>query len=254
MRRTASNGDVCDINITETQNTPVYGILHYPTTFLLTFITWNRAYSILPYETFVSKRTYLLERIDTFATICWQAAENAGLEVFHMGLDEAVETNALSKKRVLGARRIGDARTWMIRLDTSSTANSSPYPNYLVDFATFEIAVGYRRAIQDKFSHYCVYTRVIRQLSLRHQYVAHEIPDTLEKWLRDVAVMSLYRLPLAERPQELVHLFDGSVIDGRFMASINKGFTPPPGSKWKYCDGEILKFLEEEYPELKQEL
>ncbi|KAG9194089.1 hypothetical protein G6011_04124 [Alternaria panax] len=187
--------------------------------------------------------------VDQISTACWQDAENAGLEVLPMIYDDVMVKDPLSKTNVLDLRHIGDAHSWMIQLKKSSATDSSPYPDYLIDLAGFEIVIPYRE-LSSSFARYSIRTRVIRQLSLRHPYVTCQTTDALRNWLRDVAITSLYHLPVAERPQQLSHLFIQRDIDHRVMLSL-EDFTPP-SSKWKYYDGEMTNCLRKQYAESKQ--
>ncbi|KAI4636289.1 hypothetical protein J4E83_001243 [Alternaria metachromatica] len=232
MSRVSSDGKCSEVNIVEGE-IPVLEALLPSSTSLSNLITWNRAYSVFPHETFIDKRGYLLRHPTKLTTSEWVDTESLGLDMFPLKRQDALEEK--ERNTLLSQRRVGDTSSWVIALNTSGLDSVPPYPNYLVESATFRLTM-YGAIDRDCFSHYNVDVSIVSAPSLKHQ---------------NLTIVSLHRLPTAQQPQRLGQIFTGRHLnlESPRMALI-EGFVPPEGSNWKYHDDEMVRYLKKEYPEL----
>jgi hypothetical protein len=89
MSRVDPSGKCSDVNIIETENTPIMQVLLCPATSLSNFVTTNRAYSLFLYETFIQNRSYLLRYVERITCSDWLDMESAGLEILHLKPEDA---------------------------------------------------------------------------------------------------------------------------------------------------------------------
>ncbi|KAI4671185.1 uncharacterized protein J4E88_009218 [Alternaria novae-zelandiae] len=248
MSRVSSDGKCSEVNIVEGE-IPVLEALLPSSTSLSNLITWNRAYSVFPHETFIDKRGYLLRHPTKLTTSEWVDTESVGLDMFPLKRQDALEEK--ERNTLLSQRRVGDTSSWVIALNTSGLDSVPPYPNYLVESATFRLTM-YGAIDRDCFSHYNVDVSIVSAPSLKHQYILPRgIACQLDIFFRNVTIVSLHRLPTAQQPQRLGQIFTGRHLnlESPRMALI-EGFVPPEGSNWKYHDDEMVRYLKKEYPEL----
>jgi hypothetical protein len=95
----------------------------------------------------------------------------AGLQIFHATLEDGtnIKVASTSKKTLLGRRRIGNARSWIIPLKTSDIRVTSPHPYYVLGYALFKVSNN-RDCDSSYFNQYSIVTNIVCELSLRHQY------------------------------------------------------------------------------------
>lgn len=249
MSRVNSDGKCSEVNIVETAMTPVLEALLPSSTSLSNLITWNRAYSVFPHETFIDKRGYLLRHPTKMTTSEWVDTESLGLDMFPLKRQDALDEK--ERNTLLSQRRVGDTSSWVIALNTSGLHSVPPYPNYLVESATFRLTM-YGALDRGLFSHYYVDVSIVSAPSLKHQYILPRgIAYQLDIFFRNLTIVSLHRLPTAQQPQRLGQIFAGLHLglESPRMALI-EGFVPPEGSNWKYYDDEMVRYLKKEYPEL----
>jgi hypothetical protein len=86
-------------------------------------------------------------------------ARTAGLQVLPATLEDGtnMKVDPTSKKTLLGERRLVDAQSWVISLNTSGITVSSPHPNYLIDYAAFKV-LGFNDSEPSYFNHYVIVT------------------------------------------------------------------------------------------------
>lgn len=255
--RVDSDGKSSEINIVETKKTPVFGALLPSSTSLTNFVTWNRVYSVFPRETFIEKRAYLLRHPTKMTSSEWVDTESIGLDMSPLKRQDALDDR--ERNTLLSQRRVGDASTWVIALNTSELPSIPPCPDYLVESATFRLTM--QNGVMDSvrrgcFNHYDLDVSVVRDLLLKHQYILpYGIATELSLFFRNLTIVSLHRLPTAQQPQRLAQIFTGRhmTLMSPDMAQIAE-FTPPEWSNWKYHDDEMVRFLKKEYPELEHAL
>jgi hypothetical protein len=91
-----------------------------------------------------------------------------------MTLEDAtkMELQSTSRKSLLGERRVGDAHSWIIPLNTSAIAVPPPHPNHLIDFAAFKVttrdAMYSNPYVPKDLNYYIIVTHAICELSLRY--------------------------------------------------------------------------------------
>ena len=97
----------------------LYGILEYSrSTTDVNFISWNKAYSLYPYATFVEKEAYMLTVSDEESVeTCERWLDGEGIGIRTLTLEEGVRP-ADERSLVVGRRKVGDKGTWIVELDT----------------------------------------------------------------------------------------------------------------------------------------
>ncbi|KAF1846390.1 uncharacterized protein K460DRAFT_356074 [Cucurbitaria berberidis CBS 394.84] len=109
-----------------------------PSTATLSFITWNKAYSLFPRTTFVRKECYLLQKIedgeagDSIRAHLTELSKNGIKTKAHHWDDE-------QEHEITRIRRVGDKHTWVINLETTGLEIvMSPVPDAAIEASTFK--------------------------------------------------------------------------------------------------------------------
>jgi hypothetical protein len=123
-------------------------VLEVESTHMANYISWNKAYSVFPYTTFINSETFLLKCImgvtdDTLRSwkeLCLKVSVYSdhdhitGLMELDLGQIDAPST----KMQLCRHRRIGDDRSWVIHLNTVSLIPSS-FPDHLIYYVGFVV-------------------------------------------------------------------------------------------------------------------
>jgi hypothetical protein len=231
------------------------------------FITWERAYSIFGFLTFIEKTAYPLTHLRYTDNAPYFLASYAALG-FDIGLvrldDQSASPPAAGpRKTLVGKRRIGDSRSWIVPLRTAGI-RASRFPSHLVNFASF--SVQHRSdpdySGRDTFVHYGVQAHLFKHHSLRHQYVLPSAPDE-DRCFEDRTVLSLYLV----EPRHLLSNFDLAQVwgdtgnrglmafdrDGLNLEAL-EGWSLPADSGWKYYDYQMLETLQRCYLDYRAKL
>ena len=100
-----------------------------------------------------------------------------------------------------------------------------------------------------------IHVSLVCALSLRHQYILPIRLTTHELGIlfRNLAIISLHRLPTPLQPQQLAQMFPNQLRSPPNFALLAGGFRPPEDSNWKYYNEEIVRHLKNKYPDLIRE-
>jgi hypothetical protein len=255
LGRVDSNGNYSEVHVRATKHTPVYEAMQAPATSLCNPVTWNRAYSVFSHETFKHKRGFLLRDPKNVTSSEWVDIDLVGLDVLPLKLEDALKEK--TKDFLTSQRRIGDASSWVVALDTSRLRTTPSFSDHLVAAANFRLSTQHDvegGILWNYVNHYVVDVSVLDDLSLRYQYVLpQQMADDLKSFFRDLTIISLNRLPTSQRPQQLAQIYPHPNHHSLDMAPM-EGFTPPEGSNWKYHDDQMVWYLKKHYPELDMEL
>jgi hypothetical protein len=257
----------------ETAYTPVIAALRHmvPMTNSVNFITWDRAYCVFGYQTFIKDVAHVFKQPDRslFPAIvpsALQSAEKLGFNFSTTSIEDRfpLDYPSTSKNSLVGVRRIGDSRSWIVPLHTNGV-RPSPFPSYLIDYASFEIRMG----DNSMFGHYLLCADVVKQHTLRYDYVLHDARNE-NSYFEDQTVIALHLLQPAFHPPnfDLARVFPRTppqVARGVFNAQAGishrklqltgvEGWEPPSDSGWRYYDDEMLELLKRRYPSLGAEL
>ena len=239
--------------IHETEYTPLSKIKSSDVTCDVNFITWNKAYSVFPYHTFILEQGYLLTDIKHWKNTPEALARwtRVGIDIAPFSLQDALPQRPRtdSTSTLLGNRLVGDQRSWVVPLNTDRV-EPSPFPDLLIDYAGFEVT----RFLKDKtetlldpssppFNHYTIEMTVVKSFALRHQYVSADTAYPEQHRFRDRAIVQLYALNAARRPSGFAQIL--AQTDHPNLRAI-AGFVPP--DSWKYHDDEMIRMLEMRYP------
>ena len=241
--------------IHETEYTPLSKITSSDVTCDVNFITWNKAYSVFPYHTFILKQGHLLTDIKHWEKVPEALARwtRVGIDIAPFSLQDALpqRPGTDSTSSLLGNRLVGDRSSWVIPLNTDQV-EPSPFPDLLIDYAGFKVTEFLEDETETlpdspspQFNHYTIEMTVVESFVLRHQYIFADKAYPEQHHFRGRTIVQLYSLGAARRPSGFAQIFTQTKHSNlRAIA----GFVPP--ESWKYYDDEMLKFLEARYPEL----
>tara|TARA_R110002003_G_scaffold1868_7_gene23630 strand:+ start:12322 stop:13605 length:1284 start_codon:yes stop_codon:yes gene_type:complete len=226
------------------------------TTACLHLITWNKAYALFPYTTFVRKECYLVKELaDDVADYCVRIEEKEHVRVKSISWKQkGISGNCDTLTR---RRRIGDEYTWKIQLNTNGVVPSE-IPDRVLECSAFNLAPK-----ESEFSldggpamRYEIRYDVWTHASLRYQYVTlkqcedetkcdarcirpycHRLTE-LSRRLDEGCLTSVMKLPSEKRPEGLQRFNKGKFTSAEMMDSVTKSGT------WEYCDDEAMDFLE----------
>jgi hypothetical protein len=233
----------------------------------LCFITWSHAYSLLPYPTFVKRKTYVLEpfmnqdrngvahllqngrragltieSVDVRDTQCdkspisnphWQ------LENYHQS---RVDHNGNSKERC-----VSDKHSWMIPLNTEGVIPS-------IDRATFRISpVSHPNAgdltttLPFVSGHYRIHFEVVSAPCLKYKYFTIPCDHTKQathvcpERYTHISALQIESMEIKDRPPGYATLAAAD-YSKNWEELAGPGYSVP--SYWKYYDDEVEKILE----------
>ena len=255
MVRTNSKG-LRRVAIVELETPPFSRIRNAAFTSDVNFITWNKAYSVFAYQTFILQEGYLLKHVaDIAADRTLKVWDNIGISIAPVNFQDALHLDASTdpgasgpRSKMMRKRLIGDRHSWVIHLDTHGI-EPPPFQDHSFDYAGFEVTTSIRNTIFlpspgpfPPFDHYTIKMTVLKSRVLRHQYAFADRARAEHCYFRDRAVMQLFALASEQRPPGFAQTF---ALRQHIDLSDIGDFVPPGG--WIYHDDEMLKMLEIKY-------
>ncbi|KZM25759.1 uncharacterized protein EKO05_0002608 [Ascochyta rabiei] len=243
------------------------------TTADLNFISWNKAYALSPYSTFVERESFLLtclvdetgdhlkmlsdEGLKT-KTVSWDQRrfQHRRLHDIHMGFD-------ITTRR----RRIGDRFSWVLGLDVEGV-RSPCTPDAVIETTTFRSYAPWKYTQPWQVANYELdFDENIRHPILKHQYITlgedtldedgsvqfDEFGDRertshyarrceeLKDRLDELTLLELTKIPTAGRPPQFATL-SASTSELKEAHTTRGGFKLP--ATWTFYDDEVIAFLE----------
>jgi len=213
------------------------------TTLSHNFVTWNKAYSFFPYQTFVRKEGYFLmpcinnaRHHETGQQLRLLAAAGYKLK----DLTWYSEQNESLTRR----RRFGDKHSWIIDLPINGIT-PSPVPDGVVASSAFRIGRRDSDEPQDwECQNYCKSFQDLPLTSpvLRYGYMMEESENEgykkkvkyLKQRLHGLTIIELAKLPESERPPH----YEDLLWEWRSLDN----FTVP--SHWTYYDEDVIEYLD----------
>jgi len=110
------------------------------TTADLNFISWNKAYSMLPIHTFVNKHAYLLHAYCEVYEPTLKTLHEEGFRVKGLHWNQRMEGLLGTDDSITRHRRVGDQWTWVVDLNTDGVTPSAT-PDSVGEMQTFRIRV-----------------------------------------------------------------------------------------------------------------
>ncbi|KAI4934888.1 hypothetical protein J4E85_002750 [Alternaria conjuncta] len=212
---------------------------------MLTFITWNKAYHLLPHTTFVRREMFLLRNIKEMDPYELRLFSLRGMKIKSVHWNAHDEIRPTDCQLLTRLRRVGDQHTWVMPLNTEGVT-PSPVPDAVLEASTFRLDLPDWDDHKTLFYEMNVCTK-LRHPVLRHTYSTTrfhariEIPyyekiSKLYDRLSEATAIELTKMDEDERPKEYDHLVNGSAI-----ACDMEGFVRP--DDWCYSDEDVRAFL-----------
>jgi len=206
---------------------------------------------MFPYQTFLESRTLLLRHIKSIMPSKLREWQSHGFKISACTVQDRIASlqphrAVASKKRIVGLRRVGDERSWIISLNTDRLT-PSPFPDYLIDFASF--VVESNASDSDMFGAYSLKVKLLKSPSLRFQYMLPEIKHE-RRYFEDRTILGMHLLPPTQQPQGMRDWFHRTGILLAHGSRFIQTWTPPENAGWVYYDDEMLEMLKAKYPEL----
>ncbi|KAH7067202.1 hypothetical protein FB567DRAFT_258419 [Paraphoma chrysanthemicola] len=198
-----SREDNLYVRVYATTLCPLVSTLDEPLTHLACCITWNKAYGLFAYATYIEKQSYLLMHVEELKNGYLKFAKDS-IAIRPCSLADyspnAVTHN--SKARLRGSRRVGDERSWIISLNTNNVARSLCTDD-VIEYAEFAMSVE-----PTTFGHYHLEYIVIRSPALRHEYSLPTSSSSHEqKRIDDLAILGMYSLSPKHQPENIAEVF-----------------------------------------------
>jgi hypothetical protein len=242
------------ISLHKSHISPVYTSLCWRELDLTTchnFVTWNKAYSLFPYSTFVQNEGYYLKScMDTVM----EDEPRIGAQLRALSLAgykiKDLAWYGEQEDKIVRSRRFDDKHSWIINLPVQGVT-ASEIPDGVIASSTFKIKKRDNEDPKDfagQTYYNCGNQVILKSAVLRHHYLlqysegsAYEKKiDSLKRRLSALTFTELAKLPIEDRPPRYRDLRASPrlIYDSRFLGS----FTKPPS--WTYYDNDVIGFLD----------
>ncbi|KAH7092393.1 hypothetical protein FB567DRAFT_614331 [Paraphoma chrysanthemicola] len=217
------------------------------TTASVSFITWKKAYCLYPHEILIEREYYAIQEQSDRLARTQKALAKEGLQKKRY---LSLESDIRLKRRYVFARprRVGDKHTLVIELNTTGV-EFPERPDGVLETSRFRLywrEEGGKVEDPSRRSGYCkVHCQPIRYPILKYTYgVVLDKHWHLCTRLKELTLMELFKMKSSERP--LGHDDLLSCLYGMSNLSELKGTFAPPEA-WKYCDEEVIGFLNQSW-------
>jgi len=224
----------------------------------LRFLTWNKAYTMFPYEAFVKETCHLTGSDDDELRHYISKAQDLQEDVNSYWTDGVLGVEMDGPSNIL--RRIGDSQTWILDLDTAGVAIPET-PDTILESSSFELRRSSSPFVYSAFTdplaskdEYPRYDQLYEDLShavLKYRYlippgtgpsVMNKKCDAILKKLDRLTRVELEKIPGAERPSAYYEFERGQLKAKHVRDTFTlQGFTLP--ATWTFYDEEILADL-----------
>ncbi|KAH7232516.1 hypothetical protein B0J15DRAFT_505391 [Fusarium solani] len=226
------------LRITRTSGPPIHAILTSSyTTACVNFLTWNKAYSIFPLQTFINHQFYPLRSLDDDFGSKLNELASQGWTTRDIVWPDFEDANT---HRLAGLRRIGDSSSLVILLDTDSVHAPST-PDSVIEYAQFEVSdKGLRFGSRRDGTFLKIRAQEMVSPAVRHAYTtaATQWRGYVEERLGRWAWLELFKLEPGNRPFQ-----SSSAFPLISSISIPQEFEMP--QSWDYADDQIPKWYRE---------
>ncbi|KAI4704627.1 hypothetical protein J4E81_001697 [Alternaria sp. BMP 2799] len=231
----------------------------YGATHELRFLTWNKAYTIFPYETFIKETCHFYESNDERLWDYVVDAQKVGCPEYYWRTDGALNVAKDGPSRI--TRRIGDSRTWILDLDTAGVSLPET-PDTILESSTFELRkcsspfiftskYGYESLGPKEYPRYDQLYENLSHAVLKHRYLippgtGHSVMnkkcDAILKKLDRLTRVEMDKIPEVDWPLAFYE-FEREELRATYIrdALTLEGFTLP--ATWTFYDEEILADL-----------
>ena len=186
------------IQIVHTADTPILAILKgFYNTIVMNVISWNKAYAVFPYSTFVRYDGLLLKDLNEYFTKQIEKYHHRGWSIE----ESPVEDDRLLRCELARTGRIGDRFTIVIPFDTKSM-DPPRVPDTVLEHGTFHAE---RPTIAGVLQPHSIHARAFGACVLKHTYSCGDRSDfwsAIETKLDNLALEELQKLPESLRPAD----------------------------------------------------
>lgn len=216
---------------------PIQAILGgFYTTAVCNVVTWNKAYSLYPYFTFIRRRAYLLKPREEICDTHVQKYVERGWQNFDILTDEENEFYNSSTIQ----RYVGDSKTWKISLESTGLESSGP-PDYVIENAHFTV----NKELEWDPSYY-VSAIPFQACVLKHTYTSSNTNGADFWWyymmptLDALTRAELEKMPVADQPDWFTRT--NHPVTSHFL-TYDGSFRKP--DTWTYYDHLVPQWLEQ---------
>jgi hypothetical protein len=233
------------------------------TTADLHVISWNKAYSLYPRCTMLTKEAFLLNMMNE--EICEELSEDInslsedGIAAKGVHWSSMHDPSNVPEELTSRLRRIGDKFTWTINLNTEGISPTSCVPDNVLQSSTFRIALPFRSSpFEMPVSYYTMMVRSLTAPTIKYSYTYATSHDKDQynrehnfmeysnsiSWLNlrihEATMVEITKMKTQDRPAIYAQIFalgvNISSVDWNAV-DIQKPAT------WKHYDDELLKQL-----------
>ena len=208
-------------------------------TLVVSFFSWEKAYSIFPRPTFIERRAYMLKEINERHAPLIAKYSRRGWK-----FQDVVWSGEPSVSALDGIRRAGDRHSWIISFGTETIVKSAK-PDHVLAYANFHIVQHYNSNWEGRGpTYYQITAKSFTAMVLRYQYVyaSSSWQDFLGTRMDSLTTIELLKLPPRERP-----IWFGEALQfpiAHYCARYHDGtFRFPKG--WTYFDDDVPKWYEQ---------
>ena len=203
-------------------------------TTVINVITWNNAYAIFPYSTFVCHKGYLLTNSAEYLDPLMKKYEERGWDLqFILGSE-----TEMARYSTQSTRRVGDCYTWTIPFDTRGIKRSRT-PDSVIEYSVFYI--DYVSRPPSTLSAHCeIAASGFDTPALRYQYSCETFSATGRDWMTTLenrtdlwVLLEVLKLEPNARPPSFRHLISPDT-DRTWVRELLVNFKQPPS--WTFCD------------------
>ncbi|KAG8531959.1 uncharacterized protein KY384_003595 [Bacidia gigantensis] len=227
-----------------TQDLPIRRLLKQETnTAALNIVSWNKAYSIYPSQTFKDGEAYFfgVQSVHPELSVWAGVYEKRGLNFCHRKVLMEHATNDAMKS----SRRVADRQSWIISLSTAEIKTSST-PDYGLEYAHFTVHRSYEGeglamlgSKEFLFSEYYVDSCTKRASSLKYRHTCgHSWGKFLQRIMSYSSIDEINKLSSDVRPSNLTELMQRP-------EEMHEHLDTKQFSTWTYYDDEIPALFHE---------
>ena len=242
-----SSSHKIQILVVQLRDMPIQAILTgMPSTLFANCFSWNKAYSMHPWTTFIRHEILLGEPLsyDLKWTKPIKFYEQQGWKLRKWKRPRPCKrSDGLVDETYLLSRRVGDHHTWIIPFDTDGINETAKAPDFVLEYAAFCVNTPNSNGREPRSLAYGDYVFIAYGYSaavLKHRYTTacYSWRQWLDQFMHDKTLEELHRLSPTDRPRQ----FELIVSNPR-LRQLTMTFDKPVS--WRYYDDEVPGLYEQ---------